>query len=238
MAVIDYSASEEEKGSALEQVLSSLGRYVAPVLMGGVMTIALLYLMQALISSREAELNEDRGINLVDFVRVPDMSDVRVKQRHPKKPPPPEEVPPETEKLDFNVAVDEQAWGMQPLANVETADLRGGFSFASDGSYLPIVKVQPAYPRTAMIRGQEGWVVLEFTVDELGRVVDPVVVDNCAHITLVETEEECWDQPNNVFNQAALRAAVKFKYKPKVVDGVAVATPHIRHKFTFELDDE
>ncbi|MEX2327106.1 MAG: energy transducer TonB, partial [Pseudomonadales bacterium] len=117
-----------------------------------------------------------------------------------------------------------------------STDMSGTFGFISDGNYLPIVKVQPVYPRTALVRGLGGWVVLEFTVDKIGRVVDPVVIDNC--VSLFKFGEECEDQPGSLFDHSALRAAVKFKYKPKVEDGVPIATHHVRHKISFELDEE
>ena len=49
------------------------------------------------------------------------------------------------------------------------------------GEYLPIGKFGP-YPRRALSRGMTGWVIVEFTVTELGTVIDPVVVSNCGWI--------------------------------------------------------
>ena len=43
--------------------------------------------------------------------------------------------------------------------------LEGGLALESgDGEYLPIVKVAPVYPRRALQRGIEGFVIVEFTV--------------------------------------------------------------------------
>ena len=41
---------------------------------------------------------------------------------------------------------------------------------AGDGEYLPIVKVQPIYPRRALQRGIQGYVIVEFTVTKNGSV--------------------------------------------------------------------
>ena len=47
-----------------------------------------------------------------------------------------------------------------------------GFGLApSDGEYLPIVKVQPVYPRRALSRGIEGYVIVEFTVTKVPELV-------------------------------------------------------------------
>ncbi len=90
----------------------------------------------------------------------------------------------------------------------------------SEGDYLPMVKVAPVYPLEAQRRRQEGYVLLEFTVNELGRVENPRIVE---------------EHPEGVFGEAALMAAREFQYLPKVVDGVAVSTAGVRNLVTFEL---
>lgn len=235
MTLITYSDPDETDSKA-RHYFFRVSRILVPFVSGGAMTIMLLYMMQSLISSDGANLNEAKSLNLVDFVRVAEANEVQVKDRKPPKPPEPEEVPPAVDTPQFNVAVNDQGWSTEVMDVNANTDMSNSFGFISDGNYLPIVKVQPVYPRTALVRGLGGWVVLEFTVDKIGRVIDPVVLDNCA--MLFQPGVECEDQPNKIFDQSALRAAVKFKYKPKVEDGVAVATYHVRHKIVFELDEE
>ena len=81
----------------------------------------------------------------------------------------------------------------------------------------------PIYPEDAVREGIEGHVLLEFVVTESGAVRDPVVLEA---------------QPPGVFDQAALDAVGKFKYKPKVVDGEPVEITGVRNRFTFEISDE
>ncbi|MEK9824670.1 MAG: protein TonB, partial [Gammaproteobacteria bacterium] len=66
------------------------------VIVGVVVTLALFYLMQALIQGADSALTEDKIGNLVDFVRVKNDPELQTKERKPKKPPPPDEPPPET----------------------------------------------------------------------------------------------------------------------------------------------
>lgn len=87
---------------------------------------------------------------------------------------------------------------------------------------LPIVKVAPIYPERAIKEGIEGDVLLEFVVTETGAVRDAVVVEA---------------KPSGVFEQAALNAVGKFKYKPRIVDGKPVETPGVRNRFSFEISD-
>jgi protein TonB len=213
-------------------------RFSLSAFVGVVVTLALFYLMQALISGADSALTDDKIGNLVDFVRVKQDQDVQKKQRKPKKPPPPDEPPPETPPQNFNVNVDKTGFSMSGLnANVGIDIGSGGFGI-SDGEYLPIVKVQPQYPRRALSRGMSGWVIVEFTVTELGTVADPYIVSNCGWIKNPRNEGECFDSPNSVFNSAAMKAALKFKYKPKVIDGDPVETAGVQNKITFELVDD
>jgi protein TonB len=108
---------------------------------------------------------------------------------------------------------------VQVTVDLNVGDL-GGFS--SDGDYLPIVKVAPVYPRRAQTRGLEGYVILEFVVTKTGAVINPVIIES---------------KPTGIFDRAALNAALKFKYKPKVVNGQPIDVAGVRNRITFELRD-
>ena len=198
-------------------------RFSLSAIVGVIVTLALFYLMQSLISGADSALTDDKIGNLVDFVRVKQDQDVQKKQRKPK---------------NFNGNVDKTGFSMDGLnANIGIDIGSGGFGI-SDGEYLPIVKVQPQYPRRALSRGMSGWVIVEFTVTAQGTVTDPFVVSNCGWIKNARNEGKCEDNPNSVFDSAATKAAVKFKYKPKVIDGDPVATAGVQNKITFELGED
>lgn len=107
----------------------------------------------------------------------------------------------------------------------------------SDSEYLPIVQVQPGYPMRALAKGMIGWVLVEFTVSEQGSVRSPFVVSNCARISLSKEDESCDDHPNKIFDKAALKAALKFKYKPKTINGRPIDTMGVQNIFSFVLMD-
>ena len=108
------------------------------------------------------------------------------------------------------------AWRLVPLSS---ADAETNPARTADA--LPIVKVAPVYPGDAILNGTEGYVVLEFVVTETGTVRDPVIVDA---------------EPPGVFDQASIDAVLKFKYKPRVVDGKPVETAGMRNRFVFETN--
>ena len=78
------------------------------------------------------------------------------------------------------------------------------------------------YPRRAAARGIEGYVLLEFTVTKTGAVRDPRVLES---------------KPPGIFDRAAMNASLKFKYKPKVVNGEPIEVSGVRNRITFELTD-
>ena len=94
-----------------------------------------------------------------------------------------------------------------------------GVDLTKDGDIIPIVTIAPNYPRKAQIAKIEGWVEIGFTITETGAVINPKVVAS---------------KPARIFDREALRAILKYKFKPKIVDGVAM-TQEATQKIDFEL---
>lgn len=198
-------------------------RLVLSLLIAVAITAGLFFFMQSLITSGDAELKDPVAGHVLDFVRVKKEETTKKKERKPKKPPKPEEPPPPLEQPQLTSESDaSQDSGFDFSADV-AADvaITGGLALESgDGEYLPIVKVAPNYPRRALSRGIEGYVIVEFTVTKNGSVKDPVVVEA---------------EPADIFNRAAVEAAKKFKYKPRVVNGEAVEVAGVQNKIKFEM---
>ncbi len=198
-------------------------RLVIGLTLGLAVTAGLFWMMQYLIVTADRGLEEGKSGNLVDFVRLKRDESIQRRQLKPKKPPPPDAPPPQppTPKLeDLNPSAEKIAISAVP---VETdIEMSGGFSLGvGEGDYLPIVKVAPIYPARALQRGLEGFCVVQYTVTSLGTIRDPVVV-----------EDQC---SSSLFYRASLQAALKFKYKPRVIDGQAVEVPGVQNKFTYEI---
>jgi len=196
-------------------------RYAVGVVLSAVITSLLFFLMQALIKSDKSPFTDEKGGKIVDFVRVDEDQDVEVKVRKPKPPPPPDEPPPNAPKPSFDQSAQSVGVAIGQADVKVDLNMQGTGGFSSDGEYLPIVKVAPVYPRRAQERGIEGYVLLEFFVTATGAVRDPVVIEA---------------DPPGIFDRAAIQAALKFKYKPKVVDGEAVEVAGVRNLIKFELE--
>ncbi len=198
------------------------------------MTVSLFYLMQTLIQNAGSAFTEDTTLSLVEFVRVPKERQLEVIDNHPQKPQPPDEPPPMVQPRLTATTVDSIPVSIGAIEAGKEIGRGSGFAI-SDGDYLPIVKVQPRYPRRALSRGMTGWVIVEFTVSTIGNVKDVVVVNNCAWVSKAGIVGECDGHPNSVFDSAAIKAATKFKYKPRVIDGNPIGTAGVQNKITFEL---
>ncbi len=200
-----------------------IGRYALSIVIGVVVTLSLLFVMQLLIASGKAALSEPRDRAQLDFVRVKRNENLNTEDFTPEKPPPPPEVPPETPPQEMD-SVDPNAPTINIAPPSVSADTNiggpGGMNIA-EGDYLPIVRVAPVYPARALSRGLEGYVDMSFTVTTTGTVRDPIVLFSTS----------------SLFERAATRAVLKFKYKPRVVDGVPVDVTGVKTRISFQIED-
>ncbi len=92
----------------------------------------------------------------------------------------------------------------------------------SDRGVAPLVRVNPEYPHRALERGIEGWVHVRFTITAAGTVKDLVVVDA---------------EPKGVFDEAASKAVLRWRYNPRVENGVAVERVGEQTLIRFKLEN-
>ena len=199
-----------------------------------ILPLFLVNLMQVPIQSSEMVLEKDVLGNLADSVHVKQERKLERTQRKPKRPLLPDEPPASLTPQNFDISIDNTGFSMQPMDISVRADISGGGFGISNGDYLPIVRVQADYPKRALSRRMTGWVIVEFTVTEQGMVSNPFVVENCGRILLPGQPAECVDSPNSIFDSAATKAALKYEYKPKVLNGNPVAIAGVRNKIIFE----
>jgi protein TonB len=199
------------------------GRYAFSIVIGVVVTMSLLFLMQVLIATGKQALTKPRDRAKLEFVRVKRNESLNTEDFTPEKPPKPPETPPETPPQDMD-NIDPSAPTISvapPTVATETSIGGPGGMNIAEGDYLPIVRVAPVYPARALSRGLEGYVDMAFTVTTTGTVKDPVVMFSTS----------------SLFERAAIRAVLKFKYKPRVVDGVPVEVPNVKTRITFKIEE-
>ncbi len=195
--------------------MNKLRTPMAAILAIGV-TFGLFIFMYKLISSGDSANQDLEAISGIRFGPVDIPDELQTRERKKPKPPPPPKEPPPPPKMQVQQQEVVQNMPQIDVPNIDNPMVGGeGIylgSFAQidkteEGDVIPIVRINPMYPRDAQIRGLEGWVKLEFTITEVGTVKNPKVIEA---------------DPPRVFNREALRAILKWKFKPRVIDGVAV----------------
>ena len=183
-------------------------------------TLGLILTMYGLIKMDEPELEAKKSIKLPDFSAPPENDDLQVIAPKPERPDKVEQQPdtPEVEVIPDRVNINSNlALGAVRIGI--NRDLKG-FN-QNDGEYLPIFRAPPVYPRRAQERGLCGHVDLMYTVTSAGGTKDAVVTASTS----------------SIFERAALKAASKYKYKPRQVGGKPVDVPGVEIRITFQMEE-
>ena len=212
--------------------LFEINKYFAVLVLSVFTTFFLFVLMVTLISLGDSGLKDDKSVKLADIVMPEREIDTFMEQVD--KPDEPEEQPEDIAQPEVD---------LQPIAGIDVnipkpkANFKAGAgSFFRDGEYIPLFKIQPQYPRRAQERGTMGFSIVAFTITETGTIEDVVPVEGyCSSKNPDDPEAQL--RPCTIFNSASSRAALKLKYKPKIVDGKAVKVEGVQHKFTFIMED-
>ena len=212
--------------------LFEINKYFAVLVLSVFTTFFLFVLMITLISLGDSGLKDDKSVKLADIVMPEREIDTFMEQVD--KPDEPEEQPEDIAQPEVD---------LQPTAGIDVsipkpkANFKAGAgSFFRDGEYIPLFKIQPQYPRRAQERGTMGFSIVAFTITETGTIEDVVPVEGyCSSKNPNDPEAQL--RPCTIFNSASSRAALKLKYKPKIVDGKAVKVEGVQHKFTFIMED-
>lgn len=198
--------------------------------LGAGITFGLFILMSYLIKS-EFVPPEKSDTPAIQITMVDTDDDIRVRDRRvPKKPPTPKNPPPpQTQRVaqvqkpnpqNMNFQMNNIDVNVQGDTYIGTPGSAGNMS---DGDAIPMVVIEPSYPRKAAMEGIEGWVRFKFTVSPDGTPKDIEVIDA---------------EPKRIFERDARKAIYKWKFKPKVVDGKAIEQPNMYYTLEFKLGGE
>ncbi|MFA5631894.1 MAG: TonB family protein [Porticoccaceae bacterium] len=201
---------------------SNIARVGLAVVPGVLITFGLFVLMYTLIATGSLELDETPARRIGDIFQPEREVTIHAKEVKPDKPedvaPPPPDLPDVKER--FDIPDNAISMAAPTLASDINVGLGGGF--ARDSDYIPVYVPQPQFPRRAQSRGISGYAVVEVIITTTGSVRDPKLLE---------------EHPQNYgFGDAALRAADKLKYNPRVVDGTPQEVPGVLYKFTFQIE--
>jgi protein TonB len=124
---------------------------------------------------------------------------------------------PRMDMPNLDIPLQTNSFGGSVLTGLSMAVTAGPVQISTN--VIPLMRIPPRYPMRAQTRRIEGWVKIEFIITEEGTVANAKVTES---------------KPSKIFNSAALRAIKKWKFKTKVVDGIAVRQPAVQ-TLTFKL---
>lgn len=192
-------------------------------ILGIVVAFFLTVLMYLLILTSDSELDEQPGRKISDIWQPERAVTENIKEVKPEKVDEPDKPPPEFPQQQTDIEMDLDAVSIASPSMQSDINIGLGSGFARDTDYIPLYVPQPVYPRRALSRGKEGYAVVEVVITTTGGVRDPKLLE---------------EQPANFgFGRAALKAASKLKYNPRVVDGTPQEVPGVLYKFSFQLEE-
>ncbi|MDX5407718.1 MAG: energy transducer TonB [Chromatiaceae bacterium] len=193
-------------------------RYISATVLALAVTFTLFAAMQQLIKTRAIARVDPVAHNPVELYNPPNETDP-IKRQPPPVMPPQQPIPEMPRIVDPTPNI---MPGPIALTKVEIPTQGGpnpNWSQADRGA-TPLVRVEPRYPTEAARDGISGWVQLAFTIDTTGAVIDVRVIAA---------------EPARVFDREAIKALRRWKYQPKLVEGVAVLQPNMQVQLDFNL---
>lgn len=199
----------------------------------GILVVAVLFLGIGYVIKEPTPDRDDKERMDLSFLRTIRPSDLNERERQkPKKPPKVQKQPdvPKPKIAKMNKPnpsnTNMKAMPLDLSLDLGSGPSIGGVGAAAstgtaDTDLVPIVKVNPQYPREAAMRGLQGYVRLTVDIQKDGSVTNPRVVDS---------------NPRRIFDKAAVRAATKYRYKPPVIDGKPQVVENHRIQIDFKID--
>jgi protein TonB len=204
------------------QSTTSSSTRMLPAALAGLIFSSLMFLgLFGLINRHGGGINKADTLPTIDFVRLKRETDLQTIER--RKPPPPPPPPKTTPPPKLKVSTDTPQESPMPFAmpNLGLSASVGGGPFLGamgsgggapagglfDGDVIPLQRIAPQCPRQALLDGINGQVKLDLLINADGTVRTAKILES---------------KPRGVFDAAAISAVLKWKFKPKVLDGKPV----------------
>jgi len=195
-----------------------MGIVLAALLINAMLFTAIRYM----VVNRQMRLAETSQFDLANFIRMQEQSR-EVRSRRDAKAP---EKPKAEQQRDLSRLAQASTSGGLGGMSIDMPsidiDIDVGGSIALARELTPLVRFMPEYPLAAATNGVQGYVLLRFTVTETGAVADPEVLRS---------------DPPKIFDRAAMRSVLRWKYQPQMADGKPTSVISYT-RITFTLQEE
>jgi protein TonB len=205
--------------------MGSIIRLIGGIPIAAIVTVALFMLMTRLIFTEGAppeSTTDDLSFTINDEVQdiAARRRDTTIEDVQQVDPPPP---PPQIDRQRAEQPTEGLATVMGAIPDFAAPQLNSdSVSFSvSDRDAQPLVRIEPQYPMRAAERGIEGSCNVRFDVTSDGTPTN---------IRVLACE-------SSLFERAAERAVERWRYSPKVQDGIPVARVNVETRFEFHLSE-
>lgn len=192
-------------------------------------TLGLFWVMQQMITGPGQQFEQIDSRTQIDFVRLKHDSRTELKDRRKTEPPKQQQpqipkqsvsqdTPLDSPQIDINMP--DIAMDMSISQHSMLGDAVVGMGMG-DSDVLPLVRMSAQYPQRAIRQKIEGYVTARLFINPEG------TVDN---VEIVQAE------PKGIFEREAIRALYRYKFKPKMDGGHAVAQVALQ-TIEFKLGD-
>ncbi len=188
-------------------------------------TTGLFWLMNQLVASGPIPVITKKDISIVPYVYI-HLTPEPIRTRKPKpRITPPQPTPPRPfSRPGEGIEPGQGLFPSDPL-DPSPGGPRGRHPLRAtpaDGGAIPIIRIEPEYPEHALRRGIEGRVLIEFSISRSGAVENPRIIAS---------------EPDSIFDEAALKAIRRWRYSPRVENGVTVEQHGLRIAIPFRRED-
>ncbi|ACE82827.1 energy transducer TonB [Cellvibrio japonicus] len=199
---------------------SPMARLLMPLPMAGLATLLLLYAMHSLVHTGIPDISNEPRVEIPDVLhRYPDKIPTLPEQEKPVKPME-VELPPSVDiREPVEHRIDETF--TNPGIRMSEILIKTSPGLNLGDQPMPIVRINPAYPASAVSRGVEGYVDVLFDITSMGTTSNIRIVGY---------------SPSKVFNNSVLKAVRGWKYKPAGEGESAKKTVDVRERITFVME--
>lgn len=185
-----------------------------------VINVGMFTAIEYMVGKNQIRLTDVAEFDISNFIRVAEQARPVSSRRDAKAPQKPrQEMQRDLSKLAASSSgLGDVSFSIE-MPDIEI-DMGGNIHIARE--LTPLVRIPADYPISALAKRIEGFVEMRFTVTETGAVANPEVLRA---------------SPPGVFDRAARRAVLRWKYQPQMIDGKP--TPVVTYtRLVFKLLEE
>ncbi|WP_185962574.1 energy transducer TonB [Thalassomonas sp. M1454] len=185
-------------------------KFIISIFIAAFISFALFAIMASLVVQEERYIEEVPDWAIVTIINKPEDTKIQRKHRTLDPPPKPAVMPTgiiNQDKVETKTPIEHDINVPNLEVDIALAPQEFDLKLIQDNGAQPIYRSLPRYPVEAARNKIKGWVKLSFSINRQGKAEDIVIIDS---------------EPELIFDQAAIDALHRWKYKPMIEKGKTV----------------